>query len=104
MVKDVAESKNENAVEDCATRTSSCHPAESEGLPHLGFSAWLRVVVECPKSQSNFFAGKSHPNFQRGKELLLQWQSTGYPSLGEWPPDGVESFDYSLGALGAVCQ
>jgi hypothetical protein len=90
------QSENEAAP---SSHCTSVYPVSAYKDGHLTLSGWLLVVEGCPRSQSNFLAGKTPHNAALGKELLTRWQRAGYPDLGEWPPPGIELFDFVLATL-----
>lgn len=71
---------------------------------HLTLAGWLLTVEGCPESFENAFAGRSLLFQKWGKSLLSRWRESGYPCLGDWPPEGVglQLLDYSLGVISGV--
>jgi hypothetical protein len=94
----VVGSENESA-EACSSPDTSKHPAQSCKDGHLTFSGWLLAVECCATSQAQFFAGKSLPLVNKGKERMHQWRQAGFPDLGEWPSDETDLFHWVWVAL-----
>ena len=98
MTKTTARTQNENE-RACSRLRASPYPVEAYKDGRLTFSGWLLAVEGCPRSRSNFLMGKTPRIVKKGKELLSRWKKAAYPDLGEWPPEGVELFDYLFGVL-----
>ena len=92
-------SQNES-VAACSDPHTSPYPVEAYKDGHVTLSGWMLVVEGCPKSQSNFLGVARTPqSADFGKDTLRRWREAGYPNLGAWPPEGVEIWDFALGAI-----
>ena len=101
LVRPTGHSQNENE--------SACSSPDTSGLPEsaykngrVTFSGVMMTPEGCQKSFENWF-GERTPQFRAwGKGVLARWKESGYPSLGDWPPQEVE-VDLLVYSLGVMC-
>jgi hypothetical protein len=100
MVRHQSQNESVAACSDLHTSSLPVSAYDSDGL--LTFSGMLLTMEDC--SFENWFAGRTPQMRKWGKQVLARWRESGYPSLGDAPPDNSELrlLDYSLGVMCGV--
>jgi len=91
-------------VAACSSPDTSDLLASAYRNGHLTFSGVMMTPEGCPKNFENWFGDRT-PQFHTWRKAVQnRWKESGYPSLGDWPPQGtgLNLFDYSLGVMCGV--